>query len=305
MDDSTGATTVSDHGEMFPHFAGDLLAERLEEQPFHLATLLAPRNFEQVRAMGRGRLVRRYFQAPLREKADLLYDMIGHDHEFGAVGSVMNEVERHRFVPARRAHLSYLDASVGVGSYCYLSAPSLVAVMLKVASNLEGVSTVMELGGGTGFHAECTRRVLRPDRLFSVELEQNLAATKTVARIGGLGPMRFLPPSAAPTYLRSVDYLYATVALTLNEFSELCSRLPDSAVVTLPRQLREPEFLTRQGQMSSPDVRSYSDYLTSSNWHQDVVLETREVGSGRQLQAHYGVRFMRAVVDGHIVRGSI
>ncbi|MFQ5907777.1 MAG: protein-L-isoaspartate O-methyltransferase [Thermoplasmata archaeon] len=98
----------------------------------------------------------------------------------------MRAVPRHLFVPRRLRESAYYDTPLGIGSGQTISAPHMVGMMLEYL-DLKGGQRVLEIGGGSGYHAALVAHVVGPEgQVFAIERIGSLAK-KARARIETLG----------------------------------------------------------------------------------------------------------------------
>ncbi len=91
------------------------------------------------------------------------------------VAVAMEKVERHRFLPYGMESVAYVDSPLSIGEGQTISAPHMVGMM---ASGLELHSglKVLEIGGGSGYHAAVIAELVRPGgHVYSIERIQSLA----------------------------------------------------------------------------------------------------------------------------------
>jgi protein-L-isoaspartate(D-aspartate) O-methyltransferase len=102
------------------------------------------------------------------------------------VAAAMEKVERHRFLPSGMESVAYVDSPLSIGEGQTISAPHMVGMM---ASGLElhpGLK-VLEIGGGSGYHAAIIAELVRPGgHVYSIERIQSLAdqANKNLRETG-------------------------------------------------------------------------------------------------------------------------
>jgi protein-L-isoaspartate(D-aspartate) O-methyltransferase len=81
----------------------------------------------------------------------------------------MYEVPREFFVPEHLADYAYDDTPLPIGYGQTISAPHMVAIMCDILDLQNGLN-VLEIGGGSGYHAAVMARIIGPDGIvFSVE----------------------------------------------------------------------------------------------------------------------------------------
>lgn len=85
----------------------------------------------------------------------------------------MGSIPRERFIPARTRHMSYADEPAEIGCGQTISQPYMTALMAQCLE-LAGTETVLEVGGGCGYHAAVLARLAA--RVISIELAPELAA---------------------------------------------------------------------------------------------------------------------------------
>jgi len=87
----------------------------------------------------------------------------------------MLAVERELFVPEPVRHAAYADHPLDIGLGQTISAPHMVAIMVEAMRAREG-HRVLEVGGGSGYHAAVMAHVVGPTgHVYSVERLEPLA----------------------------------------------------------------------------------------------------------------------------------
>jgi len=93
----------------------------------------------------------------------------------GPVAHAMEFVERHLFLPSDMTDQAYLDTPLQIGEGQTISAPHMVAMMAEGLDLRPGLK-VLEVGGGSGYHAAVMAEMVRPDgKVFSMERIPSLA----------------------------------------------------------------------------------------------------------------------------------
>lgn len=95
----------------------------------------------------------------------------------------MREVPRHRFVPARLAHLAYNDHPLPIGLNQTISQPFIVAYMTE-AAGISSNEKVLEIGTGSGYQAAVLGELA--EEVYSVEIIPELGA-RARSTLAGLG----------------------------------------------------------------------------------------------------------------------
>jgi protein-L-isoaspartate(D-aspartate) O-methyltransferase len=91
------------------------------------------------------------------------------------VAHAMELVERHLFLPADLVDDAYLDTPLQIGEGQTISAPHMVAMMAE-GLDLQPGHRVLEVGGGSGYHAAVMAELVKPEgRVYSMERIASLA----------------------------------------------------------------------------------------------------------------------------------
>jgi len=131
------------------------------------------------------------------------HDLQSRDITDRRVLAAMAAIPRERFVPPDRAGDAYADRPLPIGQGQTISQPYIVALMTQ-AARLTRRSRVLEVGGGSGYHAAVMGRIAA--RVWSVERLPDLAAAarRRLRAIGArnvyvlAGDGRHGYPAAAP-----------------------------------------------------------------------------------------------------------
>ncbi|MFA5312929.1 MAG: protein-L-isoaspartate(D-aspartate) O-methyltransferase [Methanomassiliicoccales archaeon] len=102
------------------------------------------------------------------------------------VRKAMLAVERHLFLPDSLREVAYIDRPLDIGFGQTISAPHMVAIMASLLDLSPGMK-VLEVGGGSGYHAAIIADLVRPDgKVYSIETIEGLAkaAKANLARSG-------------------------------------------------------------------------------------------------------------------------
>jgi len=146
----------------------------------------------------------------------------------------MLAIPREEFVPLECRVSSYQDEPLQIGNGQTISQPYMIALMAELLE-LTGVETVLDVGGGSGYHAAVLGRLAA--RVVSIEIipalarqaEQNLSRTglgANVTVICGDGSQGW--PAAAP-------YQAISVAAAAPDIPEpLLSQLDDPGRLVIP-----------------------------------------------------------------------
>jgi protein-L-isoaspartate(D-aspartate) O-methyltransferase len=92
------------------------------------------------------------------------------------VSLAMEKVPRHLFVPQELQSSSYQDVPLYIGEGQTISAPHMVGMMVENFDLKKG-HKVLEIGGGSGYHAAVMAEMIRPNgHVYTVERIETLAA---------------------------------------------------------------------------------------------------------------------------------
>ena len=117
-------------------------------------------------------------------KEQLLTSLEGFAHP--SVISAMSRVPREMFLPDLLQSRAYDDTPLPIGRGQTISAPHMVAIMCTILDLQPGMN-VLEVGGGSGYHAAVMAELVRPGgHVYSVERIAELAeeARSNLARAG-------------------------------------------------------------------------------------------------------------------------
>ena len=107
-------------------------------------------------------------------KEQLLGSLQGNVKE--SVISAMSRVPRELFLPDALQSRAYEDTPLPIGQNQTISAPHMVAIMCDLLDLQPGM-TVLEVGGGSGYHAAVMAEMVGPNGLiYSVERKPQLVA---------------------------------------------------------------------------------------------------------------------------------
>jgi protein-L-isoaspartate(D-aspartate) O-methyltransferase len=117
--------------------------------------------------------------------------LVGHLKASGAIRTrkvedAMLSVPREIFVPGASLREAYMDRPLSIGSGQTISAPHMVAIMAEELE-MEASQKVLEIGGGSGYHAAVVSRILGDDGMVvSIEFISSLSmrARKALERAG-------------------------------------------------------------------------------------------------------------------------
>jgi protein-L-isoaspartate(D-aspartate) O-methyltransferase len=98
----------------------------------------------------------------------------------------MSSIPRELFVPLSQKLAAYEDTPLPIDRGQTISAPHMVGIMAE-ALELKAGQKVLEVGGGSGYHAAIVAKVIGPKgHIYSIERIQSLAerAEETIKKVG-------------------------------------------------------------------------------------------------------------------------
>jgi protein-L-isoaspartate(D-aspartate) O-methyltransferase len=111
-----------------------------------------------------------------QERKRMVSGLVASGYVYGKkVEAAMEKVERHRFLPPDMVKVAYVDSPLSIGEGQTISAPHMVGMMASGLDLGPGLK-VLEIGGGSGYHAAVIAELVRPDgHVYSIERIQTLA----------------------------------------------------------------------------------------------------------------------------------
>jgi len=178
--------------------------------------------------------------------------------------SAMSRVKRELFVPESLRSRAYDDTPLSIGLNQTISAPHMVAIMCHLLDLHPGM-TVLEVGGGSGYHAAVMAEMVGPKgHVYSIERISELAAwaRENLLRAG----------------TENVTVVHADGSLGLPEHAPYDRISVAAAAPSVPEPLKEQ--LKVGGKMVLPVGLDY----------QELYLVTRE--NGFSVERKMGVIFV-------------
>jgi protein-L-isoaspartate(D-aspartate) O-methyltransferase len=122
-----------------------------------------------------------------QERKRMVAGLVGSGYVYGEkVIAAMEKVERHHFLPPGMESVAYIDSPLAIGEGQTISAPHMVGMMVSGLDLAPGL-VVLEIGGGSGYHAAVLAELVRPNgHVYSIERIQSLAdrADRNLASAG-------------------------------------------------------------------------------------------------------------------------
>ena len=173
------------------------------------------------------------------------------------VADAMMAVPRHHFLPLEARESAYVDSPLHIGEGQTISAPHMVAIMAE-ALDLRPGQRVLEVGGGSGYHAAVMAELVRPGGMvYSIERIPSLAemARKNLMEAGYSSLVKVIEGDGTRGLPEHAPYDRISVA---------------AAAPDVPEPLKQQ--LADEGRMLVP---------VGGSWHQDLVLVVRSKGKFR------------------------
>ncbi len=131
-----------------------------------------------------------------------------------SVVRAMEAVERHLFIPAEIRDNGYLDTPLLIGEGQTISAPHMVGMMVEALELRPGLK-VLEVGGGSGYHAAVMAELVKPDgKVYSLERIESLAerARKNLEQAGYSSLVETVVGDGSKGYLEKAPFDRISVA---------------------------------------------------------------------------------------------
>jgi protein-L-isoaspartate(D-aspartate) O-methyltransferase len=173
------------------------------------------------------------------------------------VADAMLVVPRHLFLPPEARENAYIDSPLHIGEGQTISAPHMVAIMAE-ALDLGPGHRVLEVGGGSGYHAAVMAELVRPGGMvYSIERIPPLAETAR-KNLGEAG------------YSNLVEVIEGDGTRGLPEHAPYDRISVAAAAPHVPEPLKQQ--LAEEGRMLVP---------VGGSWHQDLMMVVRSKGEFR------------------------
>ena len=160
------------------------------------------------------------------------------------VQEAMGRIPREEFVPAAARRSSYGDDPIGIGCGQTISQPYMTAFMAELLQ-LEGAETVLDVGGGSGYHAAVLGALAA--RVVSIEIIPELAAmaSDNLARTNLGGNVTVICGDGSRGWAELAPYPRISVAAGAPEApSALIEQLADPGRLVIPvGDLEDQELL--------------------------------------------------------------
>ena len=290
-----------DFHELSPIFGPRELALRATFLPFQQATLLHLRNIrEYCHLFGPTKYIR-YLRSPAKERSTSLANCLKRVGFSPEIANIVSSPIRQLLPPPALRRHAFLNSTIHVNGQTYLSAPTLVALMLGSipVTLLPKDPLIVEIGSGSGFHLLCTAATVPHSRLVGLDLSADacVIAQGLLHKRLGTRLLRLQRGDALhSSWLPDADYLYSTAACSLGQLQILQAQMRPGSFWTVPRQLTESEFRSEPaGSWLRARYGSYANYLTDEWWN-FVALETAKIltpTNREQVSVLYDLQFVR------------
>jgi protein-L-isoaspartate(D-aspartate) O-methyltransferase len=164
--------------------------------------------------------------------------------------AAMLEIPREEFVPEAYRRAAYEDDAVVIGHGQTISQPYIVALMAQCLE-LKGTEIVLEVGGGSGYHAAVLGALAA--RVISIELIPELAALarENLERTGRTGNIAVICGDGSIGYPDAAPYDAISAAAAAPEIpASLVDQLRDPGRLVIPvggREDQELRLVKREG----------------------------------------------------------
>lgn len=168
--------------------------------------------------------------------------------------SAMSRVERELFLPEPLRSRAYDDTPLPIGLGQTISAPHMVAIMCSIL-DLEPGMTVLEVGGGSGYHAAVMAELVGPrGHVYSVERMAELAElARENLKHAGIGNVTVILADGSLGLLEHAPYDRISVAAAAPDVPEpLKQQLKPGGKMVIPvgKDYQELYLVTRKNGFS-------------------------------------------------------
>ncbi len=176
----------------------------------------------------------------------------------------MLDIPREAFIPEENRDAAYLDEPLGIGHGQTISQPYMTALMAQCLE-LQGTETVLEVGGGCGYHAAVLGAIAA--RVISIELIPELAAMarENLARTGRLGNITVIAGDGSQGYPPEAPYDAISVAAATEQIPRpLIDQLKDGGHLVIPvgpQADQELRVLRKKGDQIDWHVAAYCRFV--------------------------------------------
>jgi protein-L-isoaspartate(D-aspartate) O-methyltransferase len=185
-------------------------------------------------------------------------DLVKHLERAGYVRSdpvrqAMMAVRREDFMPESIRYASYADRPQDIGQGQTISAPHMVAIMVEAMKAKEG-HKVLEVGGGSGYHAAIMAQVVGPSgHVYSIERLEPLAerARTNLMAVGLSDRVTVVVGDGSCGWAEFSPYDRISVACAAPDVpASMLDQLSDGGMLLIPvggRYIQELMRVTRNG----------------------------------------------------------
>ena len=276
--------------ESFPLFSLSVLARRLVDYSFPVATFLRYENVVAAAQLVSPQVLASFFEEPDDTQRAYLEATLIKGKITTATASAVSSVERRHFV-AKHSYLPFanLNASIPYSLGSWLTPPYLVAEMIDRLNVSEG-QDILEIGAGAGFHLACIAEKLGGRvQLYGIEINARYQSfgipilrqqgyADCVTLMNGDGS------SGWPDSSKTFDRIYCTAALR-NPAEELpVHQLRVGGFLQCVRALSEQEFGSYPPRSTIRGLFPlYDDYLLG-DWKQFCCISTYHKTAGELVE---------------------
>jgi len=285
--------------EYFPVFAEKSLASRLQQHPFHIATLLRLENILPIRKT-HAALLNSFLNCKFAIQQQLMKEVLISGGVEASTATAICSIDRRDFIAHPQfKRFSNLNYSIPYDAGSWLTPQYLIGLMID-RMILKPTREILELGAGAGYHMLCLYRCLHEKvNLYGIEINKqysefgsnallNLGIDNAAKLIHGDGSTGW--PQAGKTF----DCIYCTAAVQ-NPLIELpLFQLREGGTVQCVRALSEDEYGKYP---SSSKIRTvfptYLDYV-KGDWRNFCCISTFEEFKGDLIEQSqlYDARFV-------------
>jgi protein-L-isoaspartate(D-aspartate) O-methyltransferase len=153
------------------------------------------------------------------------------------VKNAMELIPRHEFLPRNMWGFAHSDTPLNIGEGQTISAPHMVGMMLELLE-LEKGQKVLEVGGGSGYHAALIAHLVgREGHVYSVEIIESLArqAERNISNVGMHGVVTTIIGDGSKGLNRFAPFDRITAACSAPSIPvPLVEQLKDPGIMVIP-----------------------------------------------------------------------
>ena len=285
--------------EYFPVFTEESLASRLQQHPFHIATLLRLENILPIRKT-HAVLLNSFLNCKFEIQQRLMKEVLIVGGVETSTATAICSIARRDFIAHPQfKRFSNLNYSIPYDAASWLTPQYLIGLMID-RMKLKPAREILELGAGAGYHMLCLHRCLHEEaKLYGIEINQRYSefGNKTLLGLGVNNAVKLIygdGSSGWPQAGKTFDCIYCTAALKSPLLELPLFQLREGGIVQCVRALSENEY--EKYPLSSKIRAMFPTYLDyqRGDWRNFCCISTFQEYKGDLIEQDrlYDVRFV-------------